>query len=261
MRNFTVQSLITLLVTSLALLLTPMKSDAQVNMNLLSQVAESCQEDAFSPDYYKKMNFSMANIQSSDYKISFCINYRYHYLLVLSKFPWLASSGKLVDGYPASVAAASLAFYNGYNSMMDSSITDIKLLDCLASQDASSKECDETMFKPIARNSAINYCQDIDFRYFDGDCYLVYVCPSCVISHNEILSREMILNAFIKWFLSLDNKERREIISVLRDENESKQLSREIFEEAERALSKYEEVKERVEQQEQERRRQELLGN
>lgn len=50
MINFTVKSLITLLVTSLALLLTSMRSDAQVNMKLLSQVAESCQKDTFSPD-------------------------------------------------------------------------------------------------------------------------------------------------------------------------------------------------------------------
>ncbi len=89
------------------------------------------------------------------------------------------------------------------NSIYDSTITDINLLDCLASQDASSKECDKTRFIPIARNSAINYCQDINSRHFNGDCYLVYVCPSCVISHNDIISRKIILNAFIKWFLSL----------------------------------------------------------
>ncbi|MEH2325574.1 MAG: hypothetical protein V7K32_18845 [Nostoc sp.] len=145
--------------------------------------------------------------------------------------------------------------------MDDSNIPDIKLLDCLASQDASSKECDETMFKSIAIDSAISSCQDLNFSHFNGDCYLVYVCPSCVISHNEILSRKMILNAFIKWFLALDNKQRREIISVLRDENESKDLSGQIFEEAFAAVVKYEEVKQRVDEQQQERRRQELLGN
>ncbi|MBN3888251.1 MAG: hypothetical protein HWQ43_03420 [Nostoc sp. JL31] len=145
--------------------------------------------------------------------------------------------------------------------MDESNIPDIKLLDCLASQDASSKECDETMLKSIARDSAISSCQDVDSRHFNGDCYLVYVCPSCVISHNEISSRRMILNAFIKWFIALDNKQRREIISVLRDENESKHLSGQILEEAFTAALKYEEVKQRVDEQEQERRRQELLGN
>ena len=84
------------MVTSSALLLTPMRSDAQVDMKVLSQVAESCQKDTFSPDYYKKINFS--RIGSNGYKVSFCIDYRYHYLLILSKFPWLASSGELVEG-------------------------------------------------------------------------------------------------------------------------------------------------------------------
>ncbi|MEH2390571.1 MAG: hypothetical protein V7K21_02495 [Nostoc sp.] len=144
--------------------------------------------------------------------------------------------------------------------MDESNIPDIKLLDCLASQDASSKECDETMLKSIARDSAISSCQDVDSRHFNGDCYLVYVCHLCVIFYNKIISRKMILNALIKWFLALDNKQRREIISVLRDENESKNLSGQIFEEAFAAAVKYEEVKQRVDEQQQERRRQELLG-
>ncbi|MEH2057940.1 MAG: hypothetical protein V7K97_17610 [Nostoc sp.] len=52
MINFTVKSLIALVVTSSALLLTPMRSDAQVNMNRLAQVAKSCQENVLSSNYY-----------------------------------------------------------------------------------------------------------------------------------------------------------------------------------------------------------------
>ncbi|MBN3888252.1 MAG: hypothetical protein HWQ43_03425 [Nostoc sp. JL31] len=47
MINFTVKSLITLLVTSSALLLTPMRSDAQVDMKVLSQVAEAARKIHF----------------------------------------------------------------------------------------------------------------------------------------------------------------------------------------------------------------------
>ncbi|MEH1833996.1 MAG: hypothetical protein V7L29_18465 [Nostoc sp.] len=62
MMKFAVKSLITLVVTSSALLLTPMKSDAQVNMTRLAQVAKSCQEDIFSSNYYKRMGFDTNSI-------------------------------------------------------------------------------------------------------------------------------------------------------------------------------------------------------
>jgi hypothetical protein len=53
--KFTVKGLIALFVTSSALFLTPMRSDAQVNMKRLAQVADSCQKDVPFKKYYQQM--------------------------------------------------------------------------------------------------------------------------------------------------------------------------------------------------------------
>jgi hypothetical protein len=92
--------------------------------------------------------------------------------------------------------------------------------------------------------------------------YLVYVCPSCVLAHDEISgSREIVLKSFIKWFLKLDKPQRRAVISLLGDDKQSSQLTEKLCNESEKAVKEYWEVRQRIEQQEQERRRQEILGN
>ncbi|MEH2313755.1 MAG: hypothetical protein V7K35_20680 [Nostoc sp.] len=253
MKNFTVKGLITLLVTSSALLLTPMKSDAQVNINRLAQVAKSCQEDIFSSNYYKRMRFDRNSINQylknsyiPEQAISYCIHDRYHYSLVLTKYPWLNSTGEILPGYPGSVVVGALA------NVFDSSHT-TSILDCIANQDVSSQECSETRFGISKVNSFINYWYE---------SYAVNVCPSCVVAHNEVSgSREEILKAFIKWFFTLDKAQRRELISLLGDGDEAQELRLVIRGEANTAVNKYSEVRQGVEEQEQERRRQEVLGN
>lgn len=54
MIKFTVKGLIALFVTSSALFLTPMRSDAQVNMKTLAEVTESCQKDVSSKNTINK---------------------------------------------------------------------------------------------------------------------------------------------------------------------------------------------------------------
>ncbi|MBN3906940.1 MAG: hypothetical protein HWQ35_10390 [Nostoc sp. NMS1] len=109
MRKFTVKSLITLLVTSSALCLTPMRSDAQVNMKRLAQVAKSCQEDALSLAYYQQMGIDLRKQGYFGKKKPFinpCIRNRYHYSSVLSKLPWMASKGEMLPQYPGDAAIA-----------------------------------------------------------------------------------------------------------------------------------------------------------
>lgn len=86
MMKFTVKGLIALFVTSSALLLTPMRSDAQVNMKTLSEVAKSCQNDVFSTDYYKQMglDINVKSLNSDFFSLGNCLYARYHYSLVLS---------------------------------------------------------------------------------------------------------------------------------------------------------------------------------
>ncbi|MEH2330303.1 hypothetical protein [Nostoc sp.] len=259
MMKFAVKSLITLVVTSSALLLTPMKSDAQVNINRLAQVAKSCQEDIFYSNYYKRMGFDtnrineyLKNSYNQEQAITNCIYSRYHYSLVLTKYPWLSLTGEILPGYPGSIFVSYLA-----NLFGDSYHTSI--LDCIANQDISSEECSFTRYK-------INYVNLTLFRrspieYWDKS-YIVNTCPSCVVAHDEVSgSQEEILKAFIKWFFTLEKAQRRELISLLGDGDEARELRLVIIGEANAAVKKYLEVRQGVEEQEQERRRQEVLGN
>ena len=260
MINFTFKSLIALVVTSSTLLLAPMRSDAQVNMNILANVAKSCQEDVVSFNYYKRMGFDTNNINEYLQKspqdsynqqriIGHCIYKRYHYSLVLSKYPWLRSTGVILPGYPGSVVVASLAMTFG-----DSDKTSI--LDCIANQDVSSRECSITGSIIGSGGSFINTVQN----WYTS--YKVNVCPSCVVAHDEVSgSREEILKAFIKWFLTLEKTQRREVISLLGDGDKARELRVVIMTQSSAALEKYLEVRQRVDEQEQERRRQEVLGN
>ncbi|WP_230968199.1 hypothetical protein [Nostoc sp. WHI] len=250
------KSLITLVVTSSALLLTPMKSDAQVNMSRLAQVAKSCQENIFSSNYYKRMGFDtnsinqyLENSYNQEKAITHCIHSRYHYSLVLTKYPWLDSTGEILPGYPGSVVAASLASLFGSSNQTS-------ILDCIANQDVSSRECSQT--RQVIGSGANFREREIDWYR----SYKVNVCPSCVVAHDEVSgSREEILKAFIKWFFTLEKAQRRELISLLGDGDEARELRLVIMREVKAAEKKYLEVRQGVEEQEQERRRQEVLGN
>ncbi|MEH1998373.1 MAG: hypothetical protein V7L00_06405 [Nostoc sp.] len=256
MINFTVKSLIALVVTSSALFLTPMRSDAQVNINRLAQVAKSCQGDILSYNYYKRMKFDtnsinhyLKNSYNQEQAIRYCIYSRYHYSLVLTKYTWLDSTGEILPGYPGSVVAGSLASVFGSSDKTS-------ILDCIANQDVSSQECSQT--GSIIGSGA--YFRDSVQNWYTS--YKVNICPSCVVAHDEVSgSREEILKAFIKWFFTLEKAQRRELISLLGDGDEARELRLVIIREANAAVKKYLEVRQGVEEQEQEQRRQEVLGN
>jgi hypothetical protein len=245
--KLTVKTLITLVVAGSALLLTPIKSHAQVNMKTLAEVAKSCQKDAVSRRYYQQMLFNSENFtvieQYANAFIERCIRERYHYSLVLEQFPGLSSGGEIISGYPGSVVVWLLAYQGAYQN----------LLDCLISEDASSDVCSSTRH-PIAGGTKLRSVYPLDLIG-------IYVCPSCVVAHDEVSgSRTVILRAFMKWFLTLDKPERRQVMSLLGDDDNARNLRRNLSQESNAAIEEYREARARVEQRERERRRQELLG-
>jgi hypothetical protein len=247
--KFTVKGLIALCVTSSVLFLTPMRSDAQVNMKSLAEVVDSCQKDVPSKKYYQQMLLNVDKWYS--YNIEICIYTRYHYSLVLSQFSWLSSAGEILPGYPGSVVVGNLA-----NTRPQF------LLNCLISLDPSSSQCNETRMKIAKAEKYRNLVFDLMYGGNYELSYPIYVCPSCVVAHDELSgSREAILKAFIEWFITLDKPQRREVISVLGDEDKARTLRDSLKNESEKAVQEYQETRARVQQQEQERRRRELLGN
>ena len=261
--KFTVKGLIALFVTSLALFLTPMRSNAQVNMKILTQVVDSCQKDVPSKKYYQQMLLNINHFLSNNNDLGHnnalkevCIYSRYHYSLILNKFPELASTGEILPGYPGSVAVGQLArTFSSYGFRT-------QLLDCIIANNISGGVCRWSK-NHISQGQKYSYIFEQKYSFFlDGSYYLPYVCPSCVVAHDDVSgSKEVILKAFIKWFLKLDKPQRREVISVLGDDDKAPQLRSSLHDESEKAVKEYQETRARVEQQEQERRKRELLGN
>jgi hypothetical protein len=121
---------------------------------------------------------------------------------------------------------------------------------CIANQDVSSRECSLT---GSVIGSGANFRESVPDWYRS---YKVNVCPSCVVAHDEISGlREEISKAFIKWFFTLDKAQRRELISLLGDGDEARELRLVIMREANTAVTKYWEVRKEPEKQEQERLR------
>lgn len=221
-------------------------SDAQVNMKILTEVTKSCQQDVFSQEYYQQMLLDID--QWNNHDLEKCIYCRYHYSLILDKFPELASIGEILPGYPGSVALGQLVSTFGYNRSIS-----MNFLSCVIANNTSSDVCSHS--REISKGTKYRSNGLISY-------YLPYVCPSCVVAHDEVSgSQETILNAFIKWFLKLNKRQKIEVISLLGDENKAIQLRRSLSNESEKAVEKYREIRARVWQQEQERRIRELLGN
>ena len=82
-----------------------------------------------------------------------------------------------------------------------------------------------------------------------------YICPKCLVAVNDASSFEINRGA-INWFLSLDKPKRREIASMLTSQTIRDDLERK----ASNAANTYQEALRKLEQDDKEQRRRNLLG-
>ena len=250
MKKIALQISLVILATCSALFAKPQSASAQVDMSLLTEVAKSCQKDTTSSEYYKQMGFDDNIIQSANSgdSLGTCIHARYRHSLLQSKFPWLTSTGEMIPGYPGSVAVSLIASSTRYiNEGLDNS----SLLDCIVSQDPSNDQC----------ISSIGIFYDYKIRNNVLNRQSTHVCPSCVVAHDNVFSAKRMRGSFIQWFLNLDKPTRRKVMSILGEGQKAANNRSEMITEADKALAEYIEIRQKVEQQEQERRRREVIGN
>ena len=263
MKNIVFKSSIAACITSVAILSTAKASMAQVDMSFLTEVAESCQKDVFSEEYYQQMGINEVvspTSEDSDYYVDNCIKSRYFYLLVISKLPWLVSTNEMLPGYLGSVAISRIAYENDFNQS--------NMLDCLASKNKDSQECTNSSFdrntfynsflsKDASRkfDSIIGYPNDIQ-----PTLRLAYTCPSCVIAYNNNPSRRQMIGAFIEWFTKLKPSQKKELMSILGDEEAQLANRTSMRKEADKAWNEYTALRQRLTEEEKEQRRRELLG-
>jgi hypothetical protein len=225
---------------------------ASVNMELLAEVTKSCQKDIVSPEYYKQMNFDDIKIQeiisSNNYALmNNCVESRYGYSLVKSKLFWLDSTDEIAPGYPGFMAFTMIVLEG----------TPLNI-DCIVSQNPSDPACRIPVLELKGKNIAIG--DSLELHHFTPDSSAIYMCPSCVVAFNNTLSEEEMKKGFIKWFISLDKKTRREIMSVIGGDERAQNSRKKISYEAKDAVYKYQEIREKNKQEEQNRRRRELLN-
>lgn len=257
MKKTPLKVLLAILTACSGILIKPQIALAQVDMSLLAEVAQSCQRDALSSKYYKKMlfndntlnDFGNKDLRNDTDYISLCIANRYYHSLVMSKYPWLASTGEIIPNYPGSVAVSLMSMHSRALS-----------IDCIASQNPSSQECLESTIYRIFNLGYDNVKIRSSPPSDNSSASYVYICPSCVVARDDDPSGKSMVQGFIKWFLNLDKSKRREVISFLGD-GEQSTIRNNMREEANRAVSKYQETRERIRQQEINRRREEVLGN
>lgn len=256
MKKIALQISLVILATCPALFTKPQSASAQVDMSLLTDAAQSCQKDTKSSEYYKQMWFDddmFTPLIGLDTSLKDCIEFRYHYSLVQSKFPWLASTGEMIQGYPGFVLVSTIAYYHTLSPGLNNS----SLLDCIASGDPSNEQCTSSVIRSLFYDHKIN-------KYSVGHLvsqYYIYVCPSCIVAHDNVMSEKSMRGSFIQWFLSLDKPTRRKVMSILGEGQKAEKNRSEMATEANRAVSEYIEIRQKVEQQEQERRRREVIGN
>lgn len=243
MKVFNFKSALAMLTFSTMSLFFQAPTQAQVNKQLLSDVIKSCQRD-MSIDYFKRMGILVrelnTKLSSSTQKV--CIQYRYYYGSVIEQFPWLPDSGEIVPSYSASVALSL---------MLESSATEERILECVSSKDFDGgNECAWIRIK-------LSY--DSQYRKLDVNVgqreFLPNVCPKCVVAHDDA-SRSELNRGFINWFLSLDKSKRRDVVSFLSSGNIQQNLQYKMR----MAVRAYEDALKKIEQDDKEQRRRNLLG-
>ena len=260
MKNFVLKSLIATCVTGIAVLLTPKTSVAQVNMGLLSEVVGSCQKDVYSLEYYnEKLGLTHITYVTKNWEQGeqYCISSRYFHSLVLSKLPWLASAGEMLPGYPGSVAVSQIAI-TMIPRLYRIPYTQInypnKFLDCLITQNSYSEECTNTGYGWYAGGNP-----DDSVKRDSAHSMIAWMCPSCYVAYNNYPSAKRMVGSFIEWFMKLEPSHRKELMSILGDEQTQRNNRVNMRKEARRAWEEYKVIRKRIAEEDKEQRRRELF--
>lgn len=262
MKNFVFKNLVAACVAGTAIFLTPKPSVAQVDKSLLTEVASSCQDDVFSKEYYRKLgrhNSTFSRLNPDDFNesivyelLSKCIKSRYFYSLILYKFPWLASTAEMLPGYPGLVAVSLIAD-NNYGVEFNSGI-----IDCLVSQDENSDECYRSHnLRGMSGGNRVDSSRELNVPG-NGNSY-AYLCPSCYVTYNNYPSGRRMIGAFMEWFMGLEASRRKELVSILGDEQTVRINRAKMNKEADKAWDEYKTIRQRIAEEEKERRRRELF--
>jgi hypothetical protein len=252
MKVFNFKSALAMLTFSTMSLFLQAPTQAQVNKQLLSDVIKSCQRD-MSFEYFKRMGISITwtleDTSPSSWTQEQCILTRYYYGSVIEQLPWLPDSGEILPGFSASVA---LSLISGWDQDFANRATEKKILECVISKDFDgSKECSWIKIK-------LSY--DSQYRKLDVNVgqrkFLPNVCPKCVVTHDDA-SRSELNRGFINWFLSLDKSKRRDVVSLVSYNSE---MNQNLWNKMRMAQQAYEDALKKIEQDKQEQRRRDLLG-
>jgi hypothetical protein len=215
-------------------------SQAQVNKKLLSDVIKSCHRD-MNVEYFEKMGmkeFYLGYFNNNPTRFRRdCVKYRYRHMALINRLPWLPYSGDTIPGYSGSVALNEILLSNIYwNSRTDYAN---RVLSCLVDQDPNSSYC--------------SFMWDRSNKY-DPQDMVPYVCPKCTVAYNDSSSLEM-RKGILQWFLLLDKPKRRELASAF-----GSSLYQEVENEGWQALQAYDDALKKIEEDDKEQRRRNLLG-
>lgn len=187
----------------------------------------------------------------TDTLLSSCIKSRYFYLQVISKLPWLVSTEEMLPGYPSAVAVSGVAHQRIFSKL--------NILDCLASQNSESQECTKAnsffaaLYSGNINISTHSLLNDEDVPLF------AYTCPSCVVVYNNNPSGRKMVGSFIKWFIKFEPSQKKELMSILGDEQNQRNNRNNMRQEAHKAWQEYQTIRQRLAEEEKERRRRELF--
>jgi len=250
MKIFGFKSALAMLTFSAMSLFLQAPSQAQVNKKLLSEVIKSCHRD-MNTDYFKRIGMRLIDRDTIGARAN-CVNFRYKHLALIEQLPWLPYSGEVIDGYSASVVVTEILSRRSRDNSHSSNEQGDRLTLCLIDQDPKSSNCVSTLKSVFSvggyeNEQAGNYIGSIGL-------ILAYICPKCVIASNDSSSFK-IQKGFLNWFLSLDKAKRREIVSAFESS-----LDKDLEYQGRNAEQVYTDALKKIEQDDKEQRRRNLLG-
>jgi hypothetical protein len=153
------------------------------------------------------------------------------------------------------------------SSSIDYPLQYSNFIDCIASKDNNSEECsDESSLGVLYRATSTDIDYTVKFDLFSSDnsdknsVLYAYLCPSCYVAYNNNPSGKTMVAAYIKWFTKLEPPQRKELTSILDNEQaQSNNNSQGMRDEATDAWNEYTASREKMAEEEKDSRIRKLL--